>query len=273
MLSREIVLHKLKAGLISLIVFSVFSVILFGVTWHYWYPGYLFWLDGGLEGLRLVLMVDLVLGPVLTLVFFHPEKPRKKLMLDVAVISLIQVAAMGWGAYQVWNQRPVAVVYGTERFTSVAPAIMKLQRRTQEQLQVYSDDKPPFVYRREPVGQREHERMALMIFRHGFHPESQAWLFQPFRQNLDKIFTNQKGFVSYLDRKMPAEWSSWVENQPLKSMDAYAFAFFEGRYKNAILVFTKDGTYRGYLVLGAVLPNARDKAAVPAGQGSVDKPH
>ncbi|MFZ5560913.1 MAG: hypothetical protein ACOY41_05220 [Pseudomonadota bacterium] len=248
--ARAVLAYKLRAALVSLSVFLVFSAVLAGLAWRLWYPDHLFWTDGGIQGLRLICAVDFVLGPVLALVFFHPEKSRPKLIFDIAVVATIQVAAMVWGAHQVYSQRPLAVVYGSQRFISVAPAIMKLQRKTPADLRVYSAHEPPFVYRREPGSERERQRMLVMLMRHGFHFEAQAWLFQPFRPNLARVFERQAGFREYLQQAMPREWEAWREGRAVKSMTEYRFAFYEGRYENAVLVFSPRGDFLGHLAMG-----------------------
>ena len=52
---------------ISLIVFIVLAAIMRLV----WYPGDLFWMDGGWQGMQLIAPIDLVLGPALTLSLIH----------------------------------------------------------------------------------------------------------------------------------------------------------------------------------------------------------
>lgn len=264
MLSREVIFHKLRAMLVSLAVFMTFVVVIGALSYWGWYPGYLFMTDGGFEGLRLVYAVDFVLGPVLALVFFHPEKSRGKLLFDVIVIATIQLSAMVWGAWQVYSQRPVAIVYGNERFISVAPAIMDLQYQTPDTLRRFSDDHPPLVYRREPRDAAEKARMVGMMFRGGFHPEAQAWLFQPFRDHLPQVFDRQAGFHEYLDKTLSGPWQSWVAGRETQAMDAYRFALFEGRYANALLIFTPEGRYLDWLPLGEEpLPVIEEPAAKP----------
>ncbi|MDF2447058.1 MAG: hypothetical protein K0S46_2294 [Moraxellaceae bacterium] len=249
-LSREVVAYKLKAALASLLVFLVFAAVMAFVSYRFWFPDYLFVTDGGLQGLRLVYAVDFVLGPVLALVFFHPEKTRGKLIFDIAVIASIQIGAMVWGAWQVYSQRPVAVVFGNERFISVAPAIMDLQYETPETLRRFSDDRPPLVYRRAPVGEMEKRRMVGMVFQGGFHHEAQAWLFQPFRANRERIFDRQAGFHEHIGKRLQGRWQDWVAGRATQDMSAYRFALFEGRYENALLIFTPDGQYLDWLSLG-----------------------
>lgn len=262
-LTRKAIAYKLRAALVSLSVFLLFAVVMGVVAYHYWFPHYLFLTDGGLEGLRLVYAVDFVLGPVLALVFFHPEKTRRKLIFDIVVIAAIQLGAMGWGAWQVWSQRPIAVVFGSERFLSVAPAIMDLQYENAATLRRFSDDRPPYVYRREPRDPTERQRMVVMIFRGGFHSESQAWLFRPYRENLARIFTRQAGFHEFIRKEQATAWAEWVQGRAAQDLSAYRFAFFEGRYGNALLVFSLTGDYLGWLALGQEpLPGLVDPRAV-----------
>lgn len=268
MMSREVVLYKLRAFLTSLLVFGGFALGLFLLAWKVWYPDYLFWSDGGFQGLRLVLLVDLVLGPVLALVFFHPEKSRGKLVFDVVVMAAVQLAAMVWGAHEVWSQRPVAVVYGSERFVSVAPRIMALQFRDEEKLRVYSPDRPALVYRREPVNTAEKQQMMRMIFVHGFHPESQAWLFQPFRENLDKVFVRQTALHVWMRENLAKVWLEWSAGRSPSAMGDYRFVLFEGRYSNALLIFSKEGRYVDYLPVEGPLPVIVDMPPQPEVRGA-----
>ncbi|MFK8076299.1 MAG: hypothetical protein AB8B84_06915 [Granulosicoccus sp.] len=99
---------------LSLLIFSslVFMMVL------YWFPGELFFIDGGWQGLKLVAMVDLVLGPALTLLLYKPGKP--KLVLDMSLIAVIQIAALGYGFYTTYQQRTVALVYAERGFNTVS---------------------------------------------------------------------------------------------------------------------------------------------------------
>jgi len=82
---------------LSLVVFS--SLVLMMLV--YWFPGDLFLMDGGWEGLKLVAMVDLVLGPALTLILFKPGKPGLK--MDLSLIAGLQIAALAYGFYATYN--------------------------------------------------------------------------------------------------------------------------------------------------------------------------
>jgi hypothetical protein len=95
---------------ISLVVIGVIAAI---IVWR-WYPLELFGMAkaGGL--LSILLAVDLVLGPLLTAVVFRSGKPGLK--FDLAVIGLLQVAALFYGLFVMWQSRPVYLVATSDRF-------------------------------------------------------------------------------------------------------------------------------------------------------------
>lgn len=102
--------------LLSLMFFSTLVIAML----VFWFPGTLFFVDGGIQGLKIVAMVDLVLGPLLTLVVYKPGK--KTLKLDLAVIAAIQFAALGYGYYTTWNQHTVALVFSENQFVTLSRA-------------------------------------------------------------------------------------------------------------------------------------------------------
>ncbi|MFK8030074.1 MAG: hypothetical protein AB8G18_07525 [Gammaproteobacteria bacterium] len=80
------------------------------------FPGALFSVAGGIEGIKIIAGVDMVLGPLLTLVIYNRAKPLKELLRDISVIGLIQIAALSAGMYLVHQSRPAAVTYTFDQF-------------------------------------------------------------------------------------------------------------------------------------------------------------
>lgn len=100
---------------ISLFVFIVLLYLMMRV----WFPGDLFFIDGGWEGLKIIAPIDLVLGPALTLILYRPWK--KSLFFDMTVIALVQTVALGYGVYSAYNQRTAAIVFGSDaRFETIS---------------------------------------------------------------------------------------------------------------------------------------------------------
>src|SRR5215470_6530302 len=98
---------------ISLTIFGVLAYIVFAV----WYPDFFFYTDGGWQGLRLLLGVDLVLGPLLTLIVYRAGKPG--LRFDLTAIGTFQAACLAVGVWIVHGERPLAIVYVDGSFYTI----------------------------------------------------------------------------------------------------------------------------------------------------------
>ena len=88
---------------ISLIIF----LCLLGIIFIYWYPG-VFIHFGGWQGVKIVAAVDLVLGPLLTLIVFNRKK--KSLKWDLTIIATLQFICLSYGIWVVEQQRPIAQI-------------------------------------------------------------------------------------------------------------------------------------------------------------------
>ena len=88
--------HKIRATSIHLCV----SIILFLMiaSWIYLtlYPSFYFNMSGGLQGLWLMLGVDVILGPVLTFLVFNPNKEKREILTDFIVIAEANLLRHRW---------------------------------------------------------------------------------------------------------------------------------------------------------------------------------
>lgn len=99
---------------ISLIIFAALAFLVVQV----WYPDFFFATDGGWQGIRIIVAVDLVLGPLLTLIVYKHGKPGLK--MDLTLIGLFQFVCLLAGTYIVYIERPIAVVFVDSVFTSMS---------------------------------------------------------------------------------------------------------------------------------------------------------
>ena len=84
----------------------------------WWYPPPFFMFDGGWQVLRLIILVDVVLGPLLTLIVF--DRAKKELKRDLGLIVVLQLAAFAYGAWIMHSHRPAFMVYAERSFYSVS---------------------------------------------------------------------------------------------------------------------------------------------------------
>lgn len=106
-----------KAATIHL---SASAVIAAAVVWailEIWYPSPFFEALGGARLITLIVGVDVVLGPLITLIVFDVKK--KSLKFDLATIVLLQLAALAYGVHIAFQARPVYLLFVKDRFELV----------------------------------------------------------------------------------------------------------------------------------------------------------
>ena len=75
---------------ISLCVAVFAAALVFGL----WYPYPYGEISGGRELFFLVVAVDVIMGPLITLAIFNRAKPRRELLIDFTVVGLLQLASV-----------------------------------------------------------------------------------------------------------------------------------------------------------------------------------
>ncbi len=84
-----------------------------GVIFFVWYPAPYFDIKGAWNVLRVLIGVDLVVGPLLTLILFRPNK--RGLAIDVVMIAMIQLSALLYGTTMIYQERPYYAVFAVDR--------------------------------------------------------------------------------------------------------------------------------------------------------------
>jgi len=99
--------------LLSLLIVGVLALLIFKV----WYPMPLATATGVFVIFAMVFIIDLIIGPLLTLLVY--KKNKKSLVFDLSVIVIIQVAALAYGVYSLSQARPVYLAFYDNRFEIV----------------------------------------------------------------------------------------------------------------------------------------------------------
>ena len=137
-------MSRFKAAAIHFAIsLAIFFVILYFILIQ-WYPEPLFSTDGGWRVIQIIVGVDLVLGPLLTLIVFKTGKPGLK--FDLTMIALVQFLALSWGVWNTYNERPAAIIYTLDYFTPVPAYQLTEQGMTAAKLKEYGDSWPIHIY-------------------------------------------------------------------------------------------------------------------------------
>ena len=103
--------YALRHALVSLLVAGLSALFVFGLL----YPPPTSAMLGVGSIFLLLLGVDVVCGPLLTLLLANPAKPRRERWLDFSLVGLVQLAALLYGLHSVWVARPVVLAFEVDR--------------------------------------------------------------------------------------------------------------------------------------------------------------
>ena len=107
-------MNRWKASAIHLLIsFCVVGTIT-GLIYFLWFPHALIRIAGMDRLLVTMLCVDIVAGPLLTLIVFKIHDLRQT-RRDLAVIGLLQAAFMGYALHTAWISRPVFLVWSVDQ--------------------------------------------------------------------------------------------------------------------------------------------------------------
>ena len=108
------------AAVMHLAITAVVAAVAAALVLLVWYPGPYAELSGGGELFLLLVGVDIVCGPLLTLVLFDRKKPRAELVRDLGLVVAIQVLALSYGMHTSLVAKPLYLVHEVDRFRVIA---------------------------------------------------------------------------------------------------------------------------------------------------------
>lgn len=224
---------------ISFLIFLALAYLIVFV----WYPGIFFDTDGGWRGMRIIIGVDLVLGPALTLVVFKAGKSGLK--FDMAAIALLQTVCLVAGTYVVWSERPLAVVYVDSRFEVLT--IDDFQTGVPD-FSTYPGTNPKWVAVEMPTDVEEVAAFRKTAMARGISPSTMVENYRSF-QATDTTFTSEyRDITTIIDRDHgQVGIDKWLATHG-GTIDDYAFYTFSTRYVYRYLGFRKEnGENLGFL--------------------------
>jgi hypothetical protein len=148
--------------------------------------------------------VDLALGPLLTCVVAKPDKPRRELARDIAMIVAVQLCALIYGAASLWNGRPLYFAFSEN--------VLQL-------VQAYDIDEQEWA-----LGREQNAKLAPHWY------SLPRWIWAPLPQDENERDKIVRAAVTGGDDviSMPRYFRSWDEGLPelrkqLKKVDDVAY--------------------------------------------------
>lgn len=105
---------RYKAFLIHLLCSSLVACLSLFLVFVVWHPAPLAKAVGVGSIFLMLLGIDVILGPLLTLICANPKKPEIK--RDLTIIVSVQIAALLYGMVHIVEGRPVYIAFDQQRF-------------------------------------------------------------------------------------------------------------------------------------------------------------
>lgn len=123
----------------------IVALLVLGLVFQFWYPSPLSKAVGVTYILLMLLVIDVILGPLLGLLVY--KEGKKTLKFDLSVIILIQIAALCYGVFSIEQGRPAWLVFYADRFELVRKNEIILENidQAQPQFQQVSWTGPQFA--------------------------------------------------------------------------------------------------------------------------------
>lgn len=182
---------RLKAFSLHLLGSSCALILVLGALWLGWYrwPGW--YLADALHIVGLLILVDLALGPTLTLIVANPAKPRRELARDIAVIATVQLAALIYGGATLWGGRPLYYTFSFDRLeivqaSDIKPEELALARQRNPTLAPHWYSLPRWIWAPLPGGD-EGVRIGTGVLFGGTDVIDMPRYFKPWEEGLPRL--------------------------------------------------------------------------------------
>jgi hypothetical protein len=166
--------------------------LVLGALWLGWYrwPGW--YLTSALHVVGIVVMVDLVLGPTLTLIVANPGKRRAELARDISIIVAVQLIALVYGTFTLWGGRPLYYTFSLDRLELVQASDLKADdikagRRENPALAPRWYSVPRFIWAPLPDNPEEAGKIAAGAVLGGSDVIEMPRYFRPWEQGLPEL--------------------------------------------------------------------------------------
>ncbi|MEJ2669503.1 MAG: hypothetical protein P8077_04375, partial [Gammaproteobacteria bacterium] len=182
--TRSVKRIRLNAFLTHLAISIMIACGLLYMLTQHWYPSFYFEIDGGWDGLQLILGCDIILGPCLTLILFKPGK--KGLWFDMTMVGIVQTVALSVGTWIVYQERPLAIAFTDHAFFMVGNATYQFVGQPVPDLDAFPGPYPKAIFIDLPDDPHERKILRLQQGRDGpLHAD--ATRYRPMAQHTDTV--------------------------------------------------------------------------------------
>lgn len=156
---------RYRASAIHLAISASVVGVVLATVFLLWYPGPSFEISGARTPVFVLIGVDLMLGPLLTLIVY--KEGKRGLKFDLAFIASVQLIALFYGAGTLHAERPTYLVFAIDRISLVSHKNIDHSLIQHDELGQKSFGELLNVFARPPADAEELNRFMNSVFFEG----------------------------------------------------------------------------------------------------------
>jgi hypothetical protein len=188
---------RLKAFSLHLLSSATVLTLILGSLYLGWYrwPG---WHLTDVKTVVLVMVgVDVVLGPTLTLIIANKNKPSRELVRDIGIIVTVQLCALIYGSVSLWNGRPLYYTFSENilqlvQAYDIDAAEAEAGRRQNPGLAPHWYSLPRWIWAPLPQNAEESKKIVVSAVTGGDDVTSMPKYFKPWEDGLPSLRSQLK---------------------------------------------------------------------------------
>ncbi|MEO0424243.1 MAG: TfpX/TfpZ family type IV pilin accessory protein [Pseudomonadota bacterium] len=241
---------KLRAFLVHLALSTLVVGAVLALAVIAWYPHPYFRAMDAWTVVKMLILVDLVLGPLLTLIVFDPAK--RSLRFDLTVVALVQVTALSYASLTLYQERPYFVVFSGDRFEVLAYRDVDLSELKDPALARKPWRGPRLLVAplpEDPVERRGLVAAMLMGERPSLHFDPAFW--QPYEDRQDLIASQIRSVQALAEADAQAARQIERVSQQLGDSDRLGYLPLTARGRDMELLLDRQDGRPVAVVVGA----------------------
>jgi len=230
-------IHKLKASLIHLGL-SIFLVgLVIGSLLFFFFPQLFIGVSDFKEIAMIIISVDLILGPLLTFVVFQPKK--KTLVFDLSVIAAIQLSALTYGAYALYEVHPVYVTFNIDRFTIVSAKDAEPEKALHDEYKISKLNAGRLAFAKLPDEAEKKNELLFSAAMGGRDLEARTEYYEPYENHIDQVLARSLDPKLIFADEASKEQAKSFYNKHQDNLNEFAYLPLNSQKKDAIIVLDK----------------------------------
>lgn len=183
---------RVKCFLSHLVISLIVAGLSLFLIFYIWYPNPFHNALGVGQIVWLMLGIDVILGPILTLII--AKQGKKSLKIDFMVIAVVQLLALFYGLYSINKGKPVAIVFDVNRFELVQQHMIqgKDNQKILNEYKQLQNTSIPVISVRPAQNDKELEQRIKEELEMNRSSSANPQLYEPLEKNMDIIIETMK---------------------------------------------------------------------------------